>query len=87
MIVNGAMRFWESPMVLIYPKIVGITYLKRLFDFIAGLRSHKSAAEVTFVMSLVWHFQKGISCRGKYALFGLVWFGGHPNLLQRSPLH
>ena len=73
MIVNGAMRFWESPMVLIYPKIVGITYLKRLFDFIAGLRSHKSAAEVTFVMSLVWRFQKGISCRGKYALFGLVW--------------
>ena len=31
-------------------------------------------------------FQKGISCRGKYALFGLVWFGGHPNQLQRSPL-
>ena len=75
-------------------------------------------------MSLVWRFQKGISCRGKYALFGLVWFGlevtqiscrghhcnvlglvflkkvyhvgvnlqylvwfgGHPNQLQRSPL-
>ena len=35
-------------------------------------------------MSLVWDFQKGISCRGKYALFGLVWFGGHPNQLQRS---
>ena len=37
-------------------------------------------------MSLVWRFQKGVSCRGKYALFGLVWFGGHPNQLQRSPL-
>merc|ERR1711980_35569 len=37
-------------------------------------------------MSLVWHFQKGISCRGKFAVFGLVWFGGHPNQLQRSPL-
>ena len=71
MIVNSVMRFWESPMVLIYPKIVGITYLKRLFDFIAGLRSHKSAAEVTFVMPLVWRFQKGLSCRVKYALFGL----------------
>merc|ERR1711873_143529 len=21
-----------------------------------------------------WRFQKGISCRGKYALFGLVWW-------------
>ena len=49
-------------------------------------RSPKSAAEVTIAMSLVWRFQKGISCRGKYALFGLVWFGGHPNQLQRSPL-
>ena len=49
-------------------------------------RSHKSAAEVTIALSLVWDFQKGISCRGKYALFGLVWFGGHPNQLQRSPL-
>merc|ERR1711873_52767 len=48
--------------------------------------SPKSAAEVTIAMSLVWRFQKGISCRGKYALFGLVWFGGHPNQLQRSPL-
>merc|ERR1712035_58944 len=37
-------------------------------------RSPKSAAEVTIVMSLVWRFQKGISCRGKYALFGLVWW-------------
>ena len=25
-------------------------------------------------MSLVWDFQKGISCRGKFALFGLVWW-------------
>merc|ERR1712035_182124 len=49
-------------------------------------RSPKSAAEVTIAMSLVWRFQKGISCRGKYALFGLVWFGGYPNQLQRSPL-
>ena len=49
-------------------------------------RSPKSAAEVTIVLSLVWDFQKGISCRGKYALFGLVWFGGHSNQLQRSPL-
>merc|ERR1712131_232772 len=36
-------------------------------------RSPKSAAEVTIEMSLVCHFQKAISCRGKYALFGLVW--------------
>ena len=50
-------------------------------------RSHKSAAEVTIAMSLVWDFQKGISCRGKYALFGLVWFGGPTNQLERSPLH
>ena len=49
-------------------------------------RSPKSAAEVTIALSLVWDFQKGISCRGKYVLFGLVWFGGHPNQLQRSPL-
>ena len=34
-------------------------------------RTPKSAAEVTIAMSLVWHFKKGISCRGKYALFGL----------------
>ena len=40
-------------------------------------RSPKSAAEVTIALSLVWDFQKGIICRGKYALFGLVWFGGH----------
>merc|ERR1712219_83194 len=25
-------------------------------------------------MSLVWCFQKGISCRGKYVLFSLVWW-------------
>ena len=31
-------------------------------------------------------FQEGISCRVKYALFGLIWFGSHPNQLQRSPL-
>merc|ERR1712035_106008 len=37
-------------------------------------RSHKSAAEVTIALSLVWDFQKGISCRGKYVLFGLVWW-------------
>ena len=49
-------------------------------------RSPKSAAEVTIALSLVWDFQKGIICRGKYALFGLVWFGGHQNQLQRSPL-
>merc|ERR1712173_423100 len=49
-------------------------------------RSPKSAAEVTIAMSLVWCFQKGISCKGKYALFGLVWFGGHLNQLQKSPL-
>ena len=36
-------------------------------------------------MPLVLHFQKGTSCRGKYALFGLVWFGGKPNQLQSSP--
>ena len=28
-----------------------------------------SASEVTFALSLVWDFQKGISCRGKYSLF------------------
>ena len=50
-------------------------------------RSHKSASEVTIAFSLVWHFQKGMSCRGKYALFVLVWFGGPINQLQRSPLH
>ena len=50
-------------------------------------RSPKSAAEVFIALSLVWDFQKGIICRGKYALFGLVWFGGHQNQLQRSPLH
>ena len=49
-------------------------------------RSPKSAAEVFIALSLVWDFQKGIICRGKYALFGLVWFGGHQNQLQRSPL-
>ena len=32
-------------------------------------RSHKSAAEVTIALSLVWDFQKGIICRGKYAKF------------------
>ena len=40
MIVNGAMRFWESPMQWSFPnrwKIVGRTYLKGLFDFVAGL--------------------------------------------------
>ena len=46
-------------------------------------RSNKSAAEVTIALSLVRHFQKGISCRGKYALFGLppieVKFRGHAN--------
>ena len=47
---------------------------------------HNIPAEVTIAMSLVWRFQKRISCRGKYALFGLVWFGAHPNQLQRSPL-
>ena len=36
-------------------------------------RSPKSAAEVFIALSLVWDFQKGIICRGKYALFGLVW--------------
>ena len=69
-----------------YLPLHDIPFWKRLFDFIASLRSHKSVAEVTFVMSLVWCFQKGLSCRVKYALFGLVWFGGHPNQLQRSPL-
>ena len=49
-------------------------------------RSPKSAAEVTIALSLVWDFQKGIICRGIYALFGLVWFGGPTNQLQRSPL-
>ena len=38
-------------------------------------------------LGLVGDFQKGISCRGKYALFGFVWFGGPTNQLQRSPLH
>ena len=50
-------------------------------------RSPKSAAEAFIALSLVWDYQKGIICRGKYALFGLVWFGGHQNQLQRSPLH
>ena len=40
-------------------------------------------------MSLVWSFQKGISCRGKYRLFGLpsleVTIRGHHDQLQRSP--
>ena len=42
-----------------------------------GLEVTQAAAEVTIALSLVWDFQKGILCRGKYALFGLVWFGGH----------
>ena len=50
-------------------------------------RSPKSAAEVTIALLLICHFQKGILCRGKYALFVLVWFGGPINQLQRSPLH
>ena len=36
-------------------------------------RSPKSAAEAFIALSLVWDYQKGIICRGKYALFGLVW--------------
>ena len=39
-------------------------------------------------MSLVWRFQKGISCRCKYRLFWLppleVTIGGHHDQLQRS---
>ena len=50
-------------------------------------RTPKSATEFTIVLSLAWRSQKGIICRGKYAFFGLVWFRGHPNQLQRSPLH
>ena len=54
-------------------------------------RSPKSAAEVTNALPLVCRFQKGIPCRGKYALFGWppleVTFGGHQNQLQRSPMH
>ena len=53
--------------------------------FVLFRRSPKSAAEVTIALSLVWHFQKDISCRCKYELFGLVW--GHSNQLQWSPLH
>ena len=30
-------------------------------------------------------FSKGMSCRGEYALFGLVWFGAPTKKLQRSP--
>ena len=48
-------------------------------------RTPKSATEFTIVLSLAWRSQKGIICRGKYAFFGLVWFGGHQNQLQRSP--
>ena len=44
------------------------------------------APSLFYILSLMWDFQKGIICRGKYALFGLVWFGGHQNQLQRSPL-
>ena len=44
-------------------------------------RSLKSAAEVTIALSLVWRFQKSISCRGKYALYWQspteVTFRGH----------
>ena len=43
-------------------------------------------AEVTIALSLVWDFQKGISCGGKFTVFGFVWFGSHPNQLLRSPL-
>ena len=50
-------------------------------------RSPKSVAQVIIALSLVCHFLKGTSCRGKYALFVLVWFGGPINQLQRSPLH
>ena len=50
-------------------------------------RSPKSLVEVIIALSLVWYFKKGISCRGRYASFGWVWFGGHQNQLQRSPLH
>ena len=37
-------------------------------------------------LSRYWEMTSWI-CRGKYALLGLVLFGGHPNQLQRSPLH
>ena len=42
-------------------------------------RTPKSATEFTIVLSLAWRSQKGIICRGKYAFFGLVRFGGHQN--------
>ena len=29
--------------------------------------------EINFAFALIWDFQKDISCRGKYALFSLVW--------------
>ena len=60
------------------------------------LRSSKSSAEVPVFcpLSLVVNFPSGIfknvyhvEVNSKYALLGLVWFGGHPNQLQRSPLH
>merc|ERR1712219_59423 len=52
----------------IYPYMICIIWFGLVW------RSPKSAAEVTITMSLVWDFQKGISCRGKYALFCLVWW-------------
>merc|ERR1711980_64993 len=77
----------QCPWSAIFKKVyhVGVN-LQYLVWFGLVWRSPKSAAEVTIAMSLVCHFQKGISCRGKYAIFGLVWFAGHPNQLQRSPL-
>merc|ERR1712239_73594 len=79
---NARPRTLQCPWSGVFKKVyhVGVNMLCLVW------RSPKSAAEVTIAMSLVWRFQKGISCRGKYALFGLVWFGGHPNQLQRSPL-
>ena len=56
-----------------------------------SLGSPKSAKEFTNAFPLVCHFQKGILCWGKYAVFG--WppledtFGDHQNPLQRSPMH
>ena len=53
-------------------------------------RSPKSAEEVTNAFSLVCHFQKGISCWGKYVFFGWppleVTFGRNINQLQRSQM-
>ena len=82
--VTSAADLWDlqtkpNQIMHIYP------YMIYLFENGHDQRTPKSAPEFTIVLSLAWRSQKGIICRGKYAFFGLVWFGCHQNQLQRSP--